>query len=697
MIDNDTDLDGTIEQNSITVTVGPSNGTTEVNDVEGVVVYTPNSGFGGTDSFSYRVSDNDGAVSNQADVEVFTGYLSPTAGNDSANTKPDTPVAIDILANDNDADGTIEPNSITVTTGPGNGTVEVNNVEDIVTYTPDTGFIGTDSFTYTVADDDAIVSNQATVEVFTGNVSPVAEDDSVDTDEDTPVAIDVLDNDSDADGSIDSNTVLITTGPSNGSADFNQAEGTITYSPNTGFTGTDTFTYTVADDEGAVSNEATVTINPVNISPTANDDSAYTKEPAEVTINILSNDDDSDGSIDPGTIVITAGPSNGTLVVHDSWLWDFGDGQQSHEQRPRHTYSAVGNYTVSLTVTDADGQTATETKNNYVRVIVYEKSIDNVDYPKTHAGGKVVVYTKGLEVPKENMKYGRMLYESCNSGNYFIEVYDRALLFYTTRTSDGIGSISYLRAYLEGKNDEEIWEIIQDVEPSYDYCNFDVLPQALLPQATTQTASKLTTDSVVIAAEPVTLSPEKVEKIQQLANLSLNEVFERLKESDFLVNEDLLLTAISSILEDKKTDAIALALKYVKLPVVETIDGRVVNRATDFYVSKKILQTFPDESIPQLLAVYENGNSITKGNVIRVIGKLADDQAVKNMLMNALDDKSFVEDKHPEALESYLRICDTAYNQLVLYYKVKNVLRTISLMHSIEIRDYHIDILKKQF
>ncbi len=385
--------------------------------------------------------------------------------------------------------------------------------------------------------------------------------------------------------------------------------------------------------------------------------------------------------------------NTGNIVA---WSWDFGDGQTSDEQYPINIYSTLGNYTVSLTVTDANGETATETKNNFVRVVVYEKSIDNVDYPKTHSGGKVWVYTKGLEVPKEDMKYTRMLYESCNSGNYFIEVYDRGILFYTTRTSDGIGSISYLRGYLEGKSDEEIWEIIQDVEPSYDYCNFNVPPQALLPQAMTQAASKLTADSVVIAAEPVTLSPEKEEKIRQLESLSLSEVFEELKEPDFLVNEDLLHAAITTVLEDEKTDAIALALKYVKLPVVETIDGRVVNRATDFYVAKKILQLFSNESIQQLLALYENSNSITKGNVILAAGRLADDPAVGNMLLKALDDKTSYENKHPEASGIPLRICDLAYNQLVLNYKVKNVLRTISTMHSMEVRDYHIDILKSR-
>jgi len=386
--------------------------------------------------------------------------------------------------------------------------------------------------------------------------------------------------------------------------------------------------------------------------------------------------------------------NTGNIVA---WSWDFGDGQTSDEQHPINIYSTLGNYTVSLIVTDANGETASETKNNFVRVVVYEKSIDNVDYPKTHSGGKVVLYTKGLEVPKEDMKYTRMLYESCNSGNYFIEVYDRGIMFYTITTSGGIGSVSYLRSYLEGKSDEEIWEIIQDVEPSYDYFNFNALPLALIPQ--TITKSIPAADRAIMTVEPVAkyvLSPDEEEIIRQLENLSLLEVFERLKDADFLFNEALLHNAISTAFEDTQTEAVAIALKYIKSPTVETVNGRVVNRTVDFYVAKKILQLFCDESIQPLLELYENGGAIIKGNVIRVSGSLVDEPAVRNMLVKALDDKTSCENKHPEASESPLRICDLAYNQLVLHYKLKNLLRAISIMHNMEVRDYHIDILKSK-
>ena len=76
-------------------------------------------------------------------------------------------------------------------------------------------------------------------------------------------------NDTDPDGSLDPSTVQVEAGPSNGTATVNTG-GTITYAPDGGFTGEDSYTYTVADDDGATSNAATVTIavdaNPI---PTA--------------------------------------------------------------------------------------------------------------------------------------------------------------------------------------------------------------------------------------------------------------------------------------------------------------------------------------------------------------------------------------------------------------------------------------------
>ncbi len=100
--------------------------------------------------------------------------------------------------------------------------------------------------------------------------------------------------------------------------------------------------------------------------------------------------------------------------------------------------------------------------------------------------------------------------------------------------------------------------------------------------------------------------------------------------------------------------------------------------------------------MPKLLAGYEDGDSITKCNVIRASGNV-EGAPIKALLIGALNDKSSCEDRHAEMIGDSLRICDMAYNQFVLRYKTKNVLRTIGTVHRIEIRDYHISILKNIF
>jgi CSLREA domain-containing protein len=102
--------------------------------------------------------------------------------------------------------------------------------------------------------------------VFSSNLPPTADDDAAATDEDTSVEVDVLANDDDPDSEIDATTVVVTSGPGNGSTAVDPATGAVTYTPDADFFGTDSFTYTVDDDEGTPSNAATVTItvNPVD-------------------------------------------------------------------------------------------------------------------------------------------------------------------------------------------------------------------------------------------------------------------------------------------------------------------------------------------------------------------------------------------------------------------------------------------------
>jgi Bacterial Ig domain len=116
------------------------------------------------------------------------------------------------------------------------------------------------TFPVTVLNPDGGLSNTMSFEVSVGggNQAPVANNDSAATTLNTPVTINVISNDTD-DVGINAGSVAIVTSPSNGTAVPN-GNGTVTYTPNAGFTGVNTFRYTVADSQGAVSNQATVTV-----------------------------------------------------------------------------------------------------------------------------------------------------------------------------------------------------------------------------------------------------------------------------------------------------------------------------------------------------------------------------------------------------------------------------------------------------
>ena len=184
----------------------------------------------------------------------------PMASDDMATTVQDQSVMIDVLANDEDADG--EQLTVTAVTQGDDGTVAISPNGATVTYTPNAGFTGSDDFTYTVSDGTDTAMGMVTVTVTAppppANNAPVAMDDEADTDEGESVMISVLANDTDADG--DTLTVTMATDPSYGDADVADDGMSITYTPDADFDGEDQFMYTVSDGEGGT-DTATVMVD----------------------------------------------------------------------------------------------------------------------------------------------------------------------------------------------------------------------------------------------------------------------------------------------------------------------------------------------------------------------------------------------------------------------------------------------------
>ena len=193
----------------------------------------------------------------QADISFASSENQPpVAVDDGASTTQNNSVSIEVLANDSDPDE--DQLSISNLSQPENGTAEIQqNGVPYVLYTPNEGFTGIDTFTYT-ANDGELDSNVVTVTVTvtsSENQPPVANDDQAFTAENTSVNIDVLANDSDP----DEDTVFVSdvSQPENGSTFINKDQ-TVAYTPNEGFTGVDTFTYTASDFES--SDTATVMV-----------------------------------------------------------------------------------------------------------------------------------------------------------------------------------------------------------------------------------------------------------------------------------------------------------------------------------------------------------------------------------------------------------------------------------------------------
>ncbi|MDP6673471.1 MAG: Ig-like domain-containing protein [Gammaproteobacteria bacterium] len=304
----------------------------------------------GADSFDYRITDQSG------DFDTATVFIAvalpniPVAVNDTGTTLAGQMVAVNVLTNDTGLDDT--PLTVTITTDPSDGVIgSITNCDQQplcqVPYTPNAGFVGTDTYQYMVTDSTPDNSNIATVTITVDDV-PVMNDipraifDTAATLAGEEVLIDVLANDTSlADTPL---TVAITTDPSNGTA-VAQSDNTIAYTPNAGFASIDSFQYQVTDSTPDVSNVATVSVTVTEV-PVAVDDSAVTSGAMEVVIPVLDNDTGL-GSI-PLMVTIATNPGGGTAVAQS-------DNTIVYTSSEDGTTSDVFDYTV----TDNNGKSST--------------------------------------------------------------------------------------------------------------------------------------------------------------------------------------------------------------------------------------------------------------------------------------------------------------------------------------------------
>jgi hypothetical protein len=345
------------------------------------LTYTPNLDYNGPDSFTFKVNDG------QVDSNIATASITITAVNDApvaydqtVTTQENIAVAISLAASDMDGDLL----NYSINTGPSRGTL--SGIPPDVTYNPGDGYTGSDSFTFKVNDGMAS-SNIASVSitVMAVNEPPVADNQAVNTNEDTPVAVTLYADDANGDAL----TYYVVTSPSHGVLSGTAPD--VAYTPNSDYNGPDSFTFK-ANDGRVDSNIATVsiTVNGVNDAPAL--DAIGNKSVNEnglLTFTILATDPDGD-SLTYSALGLPSGAS-------------FDAGTRTFSWRPGYTqsgsYPGVHFEVSDGALTDSENITITVNNVNQAPVANNQSVSTNQDTPKaiiftaTDADGDTLTYS----------------------------------------------------------------------------------------------------------------------------------------------------------------------------------------------------------------------------------------------------------------------------------------------------------------
>ncbi|QJW83469.1 tandem-95 repeat protein [Ramlibacter terrae] len=327
------------------VTQGAHGTVTIIDAAAGTVRYTPDANFHGADSYTYTVTS--GGVTETATVTVNVGAVNDatTFGGNTSRTGAEDAAAITGTLTAGDADGMAAPN-FTVVGNPLHGTATINAATGAWSYTPAADYHGADSFTVRVRDDDGNTSTR----VISLTVTAVADavNDSATVAEDGSVTSNVLGNDS-FEGAAPTITA-VTSGTHGTVTIVDAAAGTVLYTPDANFHGTDSYTYTVTS--GGVTETATVTVNVTPVNDPGSFGGAMSGAMVEdggAVTGTLTATDAADGMAAPN-FTVTGAAAHGTATINASTgAWTY---------TPTADYNGADSFTVS--VTDDDGNTSTQ-------------------------------------------------------------------------------------------------------------------------------------------------------------------------------------------------------------------------------------------------------------------------------------------------------------------------------------------------
>ena len=347
-----------------TVTIAP-NGTN--------LVYTPQAGFTGTETFTYTMTDraDSSGLTAQASVTVTVSALPiPTVVADTATVnESSSATVINVLSNDTPGQ-TGDTLTVSAVTQPTNGSVTIGAQGANLSYTPNLYFSGTDTFTYTVQESNGSTKVGTVTVTVAALPAPTAAADSMLLVENSAVTtINVLQNDT---AKTSGHTLTVTalgTSANGGTVAIGTSGANVSYTPKTGFYGTDTFTYTVRE-QGAGWATATVT---VLVTPTATDATFDVAKGSMTTLDVLKLATLNYAAANPyqqlTITAVTASSAGNTVVVS-------ADGKHANFT-PATAY--LGTDTFTYTVSDGNSHTAQGTVTVNVKDYLPRAISGNVD------------------------------------------------------------------------------------------------------------------------------------------------------------------------------------------------------------------------------------------------------------------------------------------------------------------------------
>ena len=379
---NDEDVDLTREGDTLTIVScsGVDHGSCDLSTDKTYLTFTPETDWNGVETFTYVMKDAEGEEDSAAVTVTVTAVDDdPVANADSYTIDEDVIDALfTVLDNDTDADLDYGDSLqiVQITSDVSHGTLTINGTNNQIYYTPTADYNGTDSFTYQIKDEqDPAVYDSAVVSITINSVNdlPVVTSTNAHTileDSSASGTVTVSDVDTGDSPDPDSHKFTVDTDALHGSVSLNEDSGAYTYTPDANYNGDDSFIVLVTDErDGTATQTVTITIEPVNDPPVANDGSFNTPENTPVTDVIDVDDPDVATNSDDLTYSVITAPSHGSLDLDE----DTGD----FTYTPAANYNGADSFVVE--VEDLAGETDQATIDLYINY--YENDPEaNDDY-----------------------------------------------------------------------------------------------------------------------------------------------------------------------------------------------------------------------------------------------------------------------------------------------------------------------------